>query len=118
MGQEFVKPGNAPPWLGELVFTAAAKVFSSSTQVCSIHCLGVQPPSQGGSLVGEWIAFYHSHLTPRHGGVGVGREAAGVHCCSFSSSSSRCCCAAQLRNMHEQGGKGREAWGGGLWYEE
>jgi Protein of unknown function (DUF1769) len=36
MGQEFVKPGNAPPWLGELVFTAAAKVFSSSTQVCTI----------------------------------------------------------------------------------
>jgi len=34
MGQEFVKPGNAPPWLGELVFTAAAKVFSNSTQVC------------------------------------------------------------------------------------
>lgn len=37
MGQEFVKPGNAPPWLGELVFTAAAKVFSSSTQVCQHH---------------------------------------------------------------------------------
>uniref|UniRef100_A0A383W2N9 Domain of unknown function at the cortex 1 domain-containing protein n=1 Tax=Tetradesmus obliquus TaxID=3088 RepID=A0A383W2N9_TETOB len=33
MGQEFVKPGNAPPWVGELVMTAAAKVFSSSTQV-------------------------------------------------------------------------------------
>eukprot|EP00775_Hariotina_reticulata_P003808 gene3808-4065_t len=33
MGQEFVKPGNAPPWVGELVFTAAAKVFSNSTQV-------------------------------------------------------------------------------------
>jgi hypothetical protein len=33
MGQEFVKPGNAPPWIGELVFTAAAKVFSSSTLV-------------------------------------------------------------------------------------
>lgn len=37
MGQEFVKPGNAPPWLGELVFTAAAKVFSSSTQVTTQH---------------------------------------------------------------------------------
>jgi len=33
MGQEFVKPGSAPPWVGELVFTAAAKVFSNSTQV-------------------------------------------------------------------------------------
>ena len=38
MGQEFVKPGNAPPWLGELVFTAAAKVFSSSTQVRDMPC--------------------------------------------------------------------------------
>ena len=40
MGQEFVKPGNAPPWLGELVFTAAAKVFSSSTQVRQTWCRG------------------------------------------------------------------------------
>lgn len=33
MGQEFVKAGNVPPWVGEVVLTAAAKVFSSSTQV-------------------------------------------------------------------------------------
>jgi hypothetical protein len=33
MGQEFVKPGQAPAWVGDLVFTAAAKVFSNSTQV-------------------------------------------------------------------------------------
>lgn len=33
MGQEFVKAGNVPPWVGEMVLTAAAKVFSSSTQV-------------------------------------------------------------------------------------
>ena len=33
MGQEFVKPGNAPPWVGEVVLTAASKVFSSSTHV-------------------------------------------------------------------------------------
>lgn len=38
IGQEFVKPGNAPPWLGELVFTAAAKVFSNSTKVRSRAC--------------------------------------------------------------------------------
>ena len=33
MGQEFVKPGNVPPFVGEMVLTAAAKVFSNSTQV-------------------------------------------------------------------------------------
>lgn len=34
MGQEFVKaPANMNPWIGEMVLTAAAKVFSSSTQV-------------------------------------------------------------------------------------
>jgi hypothetical protein len=33
MGQEFVKAGNVPPWVGEVVLTAAAKVFSNSTQV-------------------------------------------------------------------------------------
>lgn len=33
MGQEFVKAGGVPPWVGEVVLTAAAKVFSSSTQV-------------------------------------------------------------------------------------
>lgn len=33
MGQEFVKAGNVAPWVGEVVLTAAAKVFSSSTQV-------------------------------------------------------------------------------------
>lgn len=33
MGQEFLKAGNVPPWVGEMVLTAAAKVFSSSTQV-------------------------------------------------------------------------------------
>ncbi|KAI8468504.1 MAG: hypothetical protein J3K34DRAFT_522883 [Monoraphidium minutum] len=33
MGQEFVKPGNAPPWVGEIVLTAASKVFSSSAHV-------------------------------------------------------------------------------------
>jgi hypothetical protein len=33
MGQEFVKPGNAPPWVGEVVLKAASKVFSSSTHV-------------------------------------------------------------------------------------
>jgi hypothetical protein len=37
MGQEFVKPGNAPQWLGELVFKAAAKVFSNSTQVSVVR---------------------------------------------------------------------------------
>jgi hypothetical protein len=53
MGQEFVKPGNAPPWLGELVFTAAAKVFSSSTQVRNMPCHmmggGSGGPQDGGS---------------------------------------------------------------------
>lgn len=34
MGQEFVKkPANMGPWIGEMILTAAAKVFSSSTQV-------------------------------------------------------------------------------------
>eukprot|EP00879_Flechtneria_rotunda_P032532 GHRR01035751.1.p1 GENE.GHRR01035751.1~~GHRR01035751.1.p1 ORF type:complete len:270 (+),score=84.24 GHRR01035751.1:216-1025(+) len=33
MGQEFVKAGNVPPWVSEMVLTAAAKVFSNSTQV-------------------------------------------------------------------------------------
>uniref|UniRef100_A0A383VT33 Domain of unknown function at the cortex 1 domain-containing protein n=1 Tax=Tetradesmus obliquus TaxID=3088 RepID=A0A383VT33_TETOB len=33
MGQEFVKPGQAPAWVGDLIFNAAAKVFSHSTQV-------------------------------------------------------------------------------------
>eukprot|EP00878_Enallax_costatus_P000528 GHUV01000623.1.p1 GENE.GHUV01000623.1~~GHUV01000623.1.p1 ORF type:complete len:349 (+),score=116.38 GHUV01000623.1:263-1309(+) len=34
MGQEFVKqPANMNPWIGEMILTAAAKVFSSSTQV-------------------------------------------------------------------------------------
>jgi hypothetical protein len=33
MGQEFVKPGQAPAWVGDLIFNAAAKVFSNSTQV-------------------------------------------------------------------------------------
>lgn len=34
MGQEFVKaPANLNPWISEMVMTAAAKVFSSSTQV-------------------------------------------------------------------------------------
>lgn len=33
MGQEFVKAGNVPALVSELVLTAAAKVFSNSTQV-------------------------------------------------------------------------------------
>jgi hypothetical protein len=33
IGQEFVKPGNAPPWIGELVLSAAARSFSASTHV-------------------------------------------------------------------------------------
>jgi len=33
IGQEFVKEGNVPGWVGELVLTAAAKVFSSSAHV-------------------------------------------------------------------------------------
>jgi len=33
MGQEFVKAGAVPPWVGEVVLTAAAKAFSNSTQV-------------------------------------------------------------------------------------
>eukprot|EP00877_Chromochloris_zofingiensis_P008387 jgi/Chrzof1/3801/Cz13g09100.t1 len=33
MGQEFVKAGNVPPWIGEVVLTAAARAFSKSTQV-------------------------------------------------------------------------------------
>ncbi|GBF99475.1 hypothetical protein Rsub_12143 [Raphidocelis subcapitata] len=33
MGQEFVKPGNAPPWVGEIVLRAASKVFSSSAHI-------------------------------------------------------------------------------------
>jgi hypothetical protein len=33
IGQEFVKPGNAPPWIGELVLSAAARSFSASTRV-------------------------------------------------------------------------------------
>jgi hypothetical protein len=37
MGQEFVKPGQAPAWVGDMVFNAAAKVFSNSTQVRQGH---------------------------------------------------------------------------------
>jgi hypothetical protein len=37
MGQEFVKPGQAPAWVGDLIFNAAAKVFSNSTQVWRSH---------------------------------------------------------------------------------
>lgn len=33
MGQEFVKASQAPPWVAEIVFTAAAKAMSNSTQV-------------------------------------------------------------------------------------
>eukprot|EP00775_Hariotina_reticulata_P003271 gene3271-3548_t len=33
MGQEFVKAGNIPPWVSELVLTTAARVFSQSAQV-------------------------------------------------------------------------------------
>jgi hypothetical protein len=33
VGQEFLKPGNAPTWLGELVMAAAARSFSSSAVV-------------------------------------------------------------------------------------
>uniref|UniRef100_A0A383VSP2 Domain of unknown function at the cortex 1 domain-containing protein n=1 Tax=Tetradesmus obliquus TaxID=3088 RepID=A0A383VSP2_TETOB len=33
MGQEFVKPGQGPSWVADMLFNAAAKVFSNSTQV-------------------------------------------------------------------------------------
>ncbi|KAI8472123.1 MAG: hypothetical protein J3K34DRAFT_217390, partial [Monoraphidium minutum] len=33
MGQEFVKSGNVPPWVAEMVLTGAARVFSSSAHV-------------------------------------------------------------------------------------
>lgn len=33
MGQEFVKSGNLPNWVADMVLTAASKVFSSSTHV-------------------------------------------------------------------------------------
>ena len=33
LGQEFVKPGSVPPFIGEIVLTAASKVFSSSAHV-------------------------------------------------------------------------------------
>jgi hypothetical protein len=36
LGQEFVKPGNVPAWVGEFVMTAASKVFSSSAHV-NVH---------------------------------------------------------------------------------
>lgn len=33
VGQEFLKPGNAPSWVGDLVLSAAARTFSSSARV-------------------------------------------------------------------------------------
>jgi hypothetical protein len=33
MGQEFVKPGNAPPWVGDMVLRAASRAFSASASV-------------------------------------------------------------------------------------
>lgn len=36
MGQEFVKASQAPPWVAEMVFTAAARTMSNSTQVRAV----------------------------------------------------------------------------------
>jgi hypothetical protein len=37
MGQEFTRPGKPPPFISEIILTAAGKVFSSTVKV-DAHC--------------------------------------------------------------------------------
>lgn len=83
MGQEFVRAGNIPPWIAEMVLSAAAKVFSASAQVdiwamlpyfmspvlAACQMVNVSKPGQEPSLAEatEDMRLFSPDLADKHG---------------------------------------------------